>query len=865
MNPSQTSLSSSAGSHNSPVVGSSPSPASSPWKRVVGRLSRKSSHANRARSPSDSSSPASPSSSSPAAAADLFSPALAANALKHSQNRPFYSNGSVSSSATGGLHSPGGAYASSPAPSALSAQDGYFGGAHGAATATTSSPSAGGGASVGAASPALSARSFKASGKENSSSSSSSAKAKGDKYRSLSRSNRSGHATESPLGVPQTASPTQAGFRIASQPAATSTPSSSSGGGGSSAARFLRRVASAPNAKALFGGGGIFGSSAGQSMPYPSSKNAFLSPSQRTEPVPPLPTGVIPVGDLHDSGVSFGTSTPKSTASPKPLAGSSASGGGGKSSASDRAQSSASSGRSSGAQQPQVGSGTVASLPGPPPAVGMARQASQVSQASQDSPTRSRSTPHIASASLPSGKSPHLASSAHLAPPSPSGGATLSLNNGGLAGSPRAAFRRTYSSSSIRVRNLEVGPSSFHKVRLLGKGDVGKVYLVREKQTHKLYAMKVLSKKEMIKRNKVKRALAEEEILAGSNHPFIVTLYHSFQSDDYLYLCMEYCLGGEFFRALQTRPGKCLAEEDAKFYAAEVVAALEYLHLMGFIYRDLKPENILLHETGHIMLSDFDLSKQADPNGLGGAPAGIKLFTPNGVPLVDTKSCIADFRTNSFVGTEEYICPEVINGRGHSSAVDWWTVGILVYEMLYGCTPFKGSNRHATFSNVLRNEPGFPDHPATTTLCKSLIKKLLCKDEHKRLGSQSGASEVKQHKWFASISWGLLRHQKPPIVPQIKNAENANFRSMRESASLDLEGQAFSSPWPDGQDGFQHTPVPSPMATPSLAPPGSALGFVEPPALAPPVGGKGHRREKAQTGEAASDADTPGTSTPTSA
>lgn len=88
--------------------------------------------------------------------------------------------------------------------------------------------------------------------------------------------------------------------------------------------------------------------------------------------------------------------------------------------------------------------------------------------------------------------------------------------------------------------------------------------------------------------------------------------------------------------------------------------------------------------------------------------------------------------------------------------------------MLYGCTPFKGSNRHATFSNVLRNEPGFPDHPATTTLCKSLIKKLLCKDEHKRLGSQSGASEVKQHKWFASISWGLLRHQKPPIVPQIK-------------------------------------------------------------------------------------------------
>lgn len=101
----------------------------------------------------------------------------------------------------------------------------------------------------------------------------------------------------------------------------------------------------------------------------------------------------------------------------------------------------------------------------------------------------------------------------------------------------------------------------------------------------------MLSKKEMIKRNKIKRALAEQEILATSNHPFIVTLYHSFQSEDHLYLCMEYCSGGEFFRALQTRPGKCIPEDDARFYAAEVTAALEYLHLMGFIYRDLKPES----------------------------------------------------------------------------------------------------------------------------------------------------------------------------------------------------------------------------------------------------------------------------------
>ena len=157
----------------------------------------------------------------------------------------------------------------------------------------------------------------------------------------------------------------------------------------------------------------------------------------------------------------------------------------------------------------------------------------------------------------------------------------------------------------------------------------------------------------MIERKKIKRALTEQEILATANHPFIVTLYHSFQSEQYLYFCMEYCMGGEFFRALQSRPGKCLPEEAARFYAAEVTAALEYLHLMGFIYRDLKPESgsfsfflcaersddggspfldILLHHSGHIMLSDFDLAKQS--NEPGGRPATIHQSEPNGVRAI---------------------------------------------------------------------------------------------------------------------------------------------------------------------------------------------------------------------------------------
>ncbi|KAL5116738.1 serine/threonine protein kinase, AGC [Pleosporales sp. CAS-2024a] len=353
------------------------------------------------------------------------------------------------------------------------------------------------------------------------------------------------------------------------------------------------------------------------------------------------------------------------------------------------------------------------------------------------------------------------------------------------------AFRRTYSSNSIKVRNVEVGPASFDKIKLIGKGDVGKVYLVREKKSSRLYAMKVLSKKEMIKRNKIKRALAEQEILATSNHPFIVTLYHSFQSEDHLYLCMEYCSGGEFFRALQTRPNKCVDEDAARFYAAEVTAALEYLHLMGFIYRDLKPENILLHQSGHIMLSDFDLSKQSDS---GGRPtmilSGRSGTSSNNLPTIDTKSCIADFRTNSFVGTEEYIAPEVIKGCGHTSAVDWWTLGILIYEMLYGTTPFKGKNRNATFANILRDEVPFPEGsgaPAVSNLCKGIIRKLLIKDETRRLGSRAGASDIKTAPFFRTTQWALLRHMKPPIVPhQGAGVETPNFRHVKESHSVDI-------------------------------------------------------------------------------
>lgn len=342
--------------------------------------------------------------------------------------------------------------------------------------------------------------------------------------------------------------------------------------------------------------------------------------------------------------------------------------------------------------------------------------------------------------------------------------------------------------SRVKTVHSAVSAQSFQHIKLLGKGDVGRVYLVQEKQGKRLYAMKVLSKAEMVKRNKIKRVLAEQAILVSSNHPFIVPLYHTFQSKDYLYLCMEYCAGGEFFRTLQSRPGRCLSEEDAKFYAAEVVAALEYLHLMGFIYRDLKPENILLHHTGHLMLSDFDLSAKSVQQG-GAAPAMFQA-SPRAMPLVDTRSCIADLRTNSFVGTEEYIAPEVIKGCGHTSAVDWWTLGILIYEMIFATTPFKGTSRNATFANVLRKDVTFKEGTPISSQGKAFIRKLLVKDEHKRLGSQLGAGEVKQHKWFVNLSWGLLRNMTPPIVPtEVNVAQMVQEAAENPVRTLDWEHQ----------------------------------------------------------------------------
>jgi len=346
-------------------------------------------------------------------------------------------------------------------------------------------------------------------------------------------------------------------------------------------------------------------------------------------------------------------------------------------------------------------------------------------------------------------------------------------------------------SDAFPLKAEEVSTDRFIKIRKIGRGAIGVVYLVRMIEQYELesgepdknrkpkyYALKVVTKEEMIKKNKVSRVMTEREVLATTSHPYVVKLYSSFQTKTKLYYVMEWMEAGELYRVLQKQPGKRISEDAAKFYAAEIILALEYLHLRGFVYRDLKPENVLMRKDGHLAIADFDLSKAAAAQASKvvekkmGIAEKLKIIAKgqrgnmsnldivNGGPII-SGDC------KSFVGTEEYLAPEVISGEQQSASVDWWALGVLVFEMLYGCTPFRGEGQNETFSNILSGDVKFPADIVISKEGKDLLKRLLMRDAGKRLGSTNGAMEIKNHKWFAPINWGLIRDTEPPIVMNV--------------------------------------------------------------------------------------------------
>ncbi|XP_068337356.1 phototropin-1 [Pyrus communis] len=326
---------------------------------------------------------------------------------------------------------------------------------------------------------------------------------------------------------------------------------------------------------------------------------------------------------------------------------------------------------------------------------------------------------------------------------------------------------RKYTPSWVAIQKIidsgePIGLKHFRPIKPLGSGDTGNVHLVELCGTGHYFAMKAMDKGVMLNRNKVHRACAEREILDILDHPFLPALYASFQTKTHVCLITDYYPGGELFVLLDRQPTKVLKEDSARFYVAEVVVALEYLHCQGIIYRDLKPENVLLQSNGHVSLTDFDLSclTSCKPQLL--LPS-INEKKKHRKPQQNMIFMAEPMRaSNSFVGTEEYIAPEIITGAGHTSAVDWWALGILLYEMLYGYTPFRGKTRQKTFANILHKDLKFPGSISASLQAKQLMYRLLHRDPKNRLGSQEGADEIKRHSFFKGINWALVRCMNPP-------------------------------------------------------------------------------------------------------
>lgn len=295
-------------------------------------------------------------------------------------------------------------------------------------------------------------------------------------------------------------------------------------------------------------------------------------------------------------------------------------------------------------------------------------------------------------------------------------------NNDGLDGASPSGKRTTL--------------QDFQMLQVIGRGSFGKVVLVGHKETKKLYAMKILSKENIVKRKQVEHTRTERRVLGYTTHPFIVGLHFAFQTPQRLYFVLDYCPGGELFYHLSRM--KKLPEHMACFYAAEITLALEHLHSLGVVYRDLKPENILLTKDGHIKLADFGLAKEGIRDGVGG--------------------------TNSLCGTPEYLPPEILDRQGHGTAVDWWNLGMVLYEMLTGLPPWYTNDRKKLFERLRSARLHFP--PYVSRRAEALIRQLLNRNPAERLGSK-GAHQVKGHLFFEHIDWNRLVKKQitPPFRP----------------------------------------------------------------------------------------------------
>ncbi|RPD54640.1 AGC/Akt protein kinase [Lentinus tigrinus ALCF2SS1-7] len=307
----------------------------------------------------------------------------------------------------------------------------------------------------------------------------------------------------------------------------------------------------------------------------------------------------------------------------------------------------------------------------------------------------------------------------------------------------------------------------FELTTVIGKGSFGKVMQVRKRDTSRIYALKTIRKQYIVQRGEITHTLAERLVLARVNNPFIVPLKFSFQSEQKLYLVLAFVNGGELFHHLQRE--QRFNEERSRFYSAELLLALEHLHELDVVYRDLKPENILLDYTGHIALCDFGLCK---------------------LNMKDSD------KTNTFCGTPEYLAPEILRGQGYNKTIDWWTLGVLLFEMLSGLPPFYDENTDVMYQKILNDPLVFGDDIGAEA--RSILTGLLTRDPTQRLGV-NGAEEIRTHPFFANhIDFQKLIQKKiqPPFKPSVSSpVDVSNFDTVfTTEAPMDsvVEGSQLS-------------------------------------------------------------------------
>jgi serine/threonine kinase 38 len=344
----------------------------------------------------------------------------------------------------------------------------------------------------------------------------------------------------------------------------------------------------------------------------------------------------------------------------------------------------------------------------------------------------------------------------------------------------------------LRKSRQKMTIKDFEPVSIIGKGAYGEVRVCRVKETGEIVAMKKLRKTEMKSKNQVKHVKAERDILAKANNPWIVELKYSFQDAEYLYLCMEYLPGGDLMTLLMKKD--IFNETEAKFYAAEIVMAIESAHKLNYIHRDLKPDNVLLDVNGHIKLSDFGLCKFAEI-----VPNSIKLRRSQDDPNLPQPSLVTissenflkptdklSYKRNrelafSTVGTPDYIAPEVFSQQGYDETVDWWSLGVILFEMLIGYPPFYSEDSAVTCQKIMawKKVLRIPEEPSISPEAVDFILKLL-RDSSDRLGLR-GVEEIKLHPFFKDIDWERLRESEVPYIPDVSHeTDTRHFDKFKE-------------------------------------------------------------------------------------